>query len=236
MATTNNPALEDKINFSFDIRIIKSILHSIHSTDLIHRQPTEEQRAASADAISLLEQRLTKTEHELEKRESCGKRLQRLFTCRDKDYTDFVELSCELREMYSALLLNATPTPPLQAQTPESSIRSSNSRSSSDPGLWMKGSDKANEWGKKIEEERGDDEQIEDPTPELRVTPATPASSKISTNTSSSSTTKASKVDLPKKVREEETTIDEQIAEWMKGRNSGQDSVEGQGEGEDTAN
>jgi hypothetical protein len=111
MASPSNASVsspQETINYTFDIYIMKSILHTIHSSDLIHRQPTEAQRTAFASTVSLLSRQLTKTEEELQKRDWCGKRLQRFLTCRDKDFVNFVKLKDEVREVYSELLLNAT--------------------------------------------------------------------------------------------------------------------------------
>jgi hypothetical protein len=111
MASPSNTSVsspQETINYTFDIYIMKSILHTIHSNDLIHRQPTEAERTAFASAVSLLSRQLTKTEEELQKRDSCGKRLQRFLTCKDKDFVNFVKLKGEVREVYSELLLNAT--------------------------------------------------------------------------------------------------------------------------------
>ena len=102
------PTEGDKINFVLDIHVMRSLLHSIYSTDLIHRQPNEAQRSSYADKVSLLEQRITKIEEHLKKRNSVGRRLERLLTCRDKDYERFVALQSELNTVYSRLLLNAT--------------------------------------------------------------------------------------------------------------------------------
>jgi hypothetical protein len=98
----------DKINFVFDIHVMRSLLHTIYSTDLIHRQPTKEERSSSADTVSLLEQRITKIEKHLKNRNSVGRRLERFLTCRDRDYERFVALQSELNTVYSLLLLNAT--------------------------------------------------------------------------------------------------------------------------------
>ena len=58
----------DKIDFVLDIHVMRSLLHTIHSTDLIHRQPNKAQRSSYADKVSLLEQRITKIEEHLKKR------------------------------------------------------------------------------------------------------------------------------------------------------------------------
>jgi len=107
-APTAPPTEGDKINFVLDIHVMRSLLHSIYSTDLIHRQPTEAKRSSYADKVSLLEQRITKIEEHLKKRNSVGRRLERLLTCRDKDYERFVALQSELNTVYSLLMLNAT--------------------------------------------------------------------------------------------------------------------------------
>jgi hypothetical protein len=110
MASSTNPQTagnEDKINFVFDISIMKSMLHTIHSSDLIHRQPTEARRSAYADTVSLLEHKVSKIEEVLKKRKCVGKRLQRILTCKDRDYDKFVALKNELREVYSDLMNNA---------------------------------------------------------------------------------------------------------------------------------
>jgi hypothetical protein len=98
----------DKINFVLDIHVMRSLLHTIHSTDLIHRQPTEAQRASYADTVSTLEYRISKIEEHLKKRKSVGRRLERWLTCRDRDYERFVALQRELNRVYSVLMLNAT--------------------------------------------------------------------------------------------------------------------------------
>jgi hypothetical protein len=111
-SSTQTPAVPttegDKINFDLDIHVMRSLLHTIHSTDLIHRQPTEAQRSSYADTVSILEHRITKIEEHLRKRKSVGRRLERFLTCRDKDYERFVVLQSELNRVYSVLTLNAT--------------------------------------------------------------------------------------------------------------------------------
>jgi hypothetical protein len=98
----------DKINFVLDIHVMRSLLHTIHSTDLIHRQPTAAQRSSYADTVSSLEHRISKIEEHLKKRKSVGRRLERWLTCRDRDYERFVVLQSELNRVYSVLMVNAT--------------------------------------------------------------------------------------------------------------------------------
>jgi hypothetical protein len=102
------PTEGDKINFVLDIHVMRSLLHTIYSTDLIRRQPNEAQRSSYADKVSLLEQRITKIEEHLKKRKTISRRLEKFLTCRDKDYERFVALQSELNSVYSRLLLNAT--------------------------------------------------------------------------------------------------------------------------------
>jgi hypothetical protein len=102
------PTEGDKINFVLDIHVMRSLLHTIYSTDLIHRQPNKAQRSSYADKVSLLEQRITKIEEHLKKRKSLGRRLERFLTCRDRDYERFVALQSELNRVYSELMINAT--------------------------------------------------------------------------------------------------------------------------------
>jgi uncharacterized protein YicC (UPF0701 family) len=97
-----------KINFDLDIQLMRSLLHTIHSTDLIHRQPTAAQRSLYADDISHLEHQISKMEEQLKKRKSVGRRLERWLTCRDREYERFVALQSELNRVYSLLMIGAT--------------------------------------------------------------------------------------------------------------------------------
>jgi len=113
-------------------------------------------------------------------------------------------------EYFDIKLIIRRPTPPLYSNTPGSSVGSSKSGSGSgsDRGLWMRDSKNA---GK-----QGTDEQIGVVTPELRVIPPTPLLN-ISTKSRSCSTIRASRVNPPAQRGEEDVTMDDQIAEWMKG-------------------
>lgn len=97
----------DKINFDFDIKVMKNLLHNIHSEDLIHRQPSEAQRTAYADTVTNLEEKVAETESLLAKRRRCGRKVKRLFTCRDELYNQVVMLKSALNSVYSDLQNNA---------------------------------------------------------------------------------------------------------------------------------
>ncbi|PMD42824.1 hypothetical protein L207DRAFT_527695 [Hyaloscypha variabilis F] len=212
-----------KPNLNLDIQILSSILHTIHSTSLIARQPTATARTTSASTVSALESRLSKLSAALQKRESCGKKLQRLLTCRDREYEEFVVLGEEIGEVYEGLLGGACPTPVVQVEqvpSPEDSVGSSRSGDSGDRGLWMKGSKGSNERRENAEEKSGD-EQIEEQAPSSQ---RMGGSSKLS-KSSSGSTIKASGVNSSKEV-EGEISIDEQIQEWMKSRKGKQERGE----------
>jgi hypothetical protein len=97
----------DKINFDFDIKVMKTLLETIHSGDLIHRQPSEAQRSAYADTVSALEAKVAEIEALLCKRRRCGRRMMRFLTCRDELYEHVVMLKSELNSVYSNLQNNA---------------------------------------------------------------------------------------------------------------------------------
>ncbi|KAN0101496.1 hypothetical protein V8E51_012006 [Hyaloscypha variabilis] len=200
-----------KPNLNLDIQILSSILHTIHSTSLISRQPTASARTTSATTVSHLESRLSKLSAALQKRESCGKKLQRLLTCRDREYEEFVALGEEIGEVYEGLLGGACPTPVVQVEqvpSPEESVGSSRSGDSGDRGLWMKGPKGGSNRRENVGEKSGD-EQIGG----QRMG----GSSKGSAKSGSGSTIKASGVNPPK-MGEGDMSIDEQIQEWMKSR------------------
>jgi len=97
----------DKINFDFDIKVMKDLLHTIHSEDLIHRQPSEAQRTAYEDTVTSLEEKVGETEGLLAKRRRCGRRMKRFLTCRDELYDQVVMLMSALNSVYSDLQNNA---------------------------------------------------------------------------------------------------------------------------------
>lgn len=97
----------DKINFDFDIKVMKDLLHTIHSEDLIHRQPSEAQRTAYEDTVTSLEEKVAETERLLAKRRRCGRRMKRFLTCRDELYDQVVMLKSALNSVYSDLQNNA---------------------------------------------------------------------------------------------------------------------------------
>jgi hypothetical protein len=172
----------DKINFDFDIKVMKNLLQTIHSEDLIHRQPSEAQRSAYAETVSELEEKLTETENLLSKRHRCGWRMKRFLSCHDELYEQVVMLKSELHSVYSNLQNNAmyvienlkngslekraddcSPQIDVQEPSPERSLASKKSESSSSQrsqGLWMKG--KASVAGMAGERERSENEEMKD--------------------------------------------------------------------------
>jgi hypothetical protein len=97
----------DKINFDFDIKVMKDLLHTIHSGDLIHRQPSEAQRTAYANTVTNLEEKVAQAEGLLAKRRGCGRRIKQLLNCRDELYDQVVMLKSALNSVYSDLQNNA---------------------------------------------------------------------------------------------------------------------------------
>jgi hypothetical protein len=97
----------DKINFDFDIKVMKDLLHTIHSEDLIHRQPSEAQRTAYANTVTNLEEKVVQAEGLLAKRRGCGRRMKRFLNCHDELYDQVVLLKSALNSVYSDLQNNA---------------------------------------------------------------------------------------------------------------------------------
>jgi hypothetical protein len=93
--------------YLLSIHLLKSILHTIHSTSLIPRQPTAPLRSSAASTVSFLSHPIVKIEELFKKRKCVRKRLKRWVTCRDRDYEAFVELKGEVSRVYEELVSGA---------------------------------------------------------------------------------------------------------------------------------